>query len=94
MHDQPQWVNKILFPPTIKNKRMEPLMTDCLAALTKRIAELHQASLEACHCIEEFYLRWIHPLGRQKTLAFKCPLMANPCREPSKGCLFVFSPHC
>jgi hypothetical protein len=36
-------------------------MTNRLAALTKRVAELRQADLEACHCIEEFYLRWIHP---------------------------------
>jgi hypothetical protein len=28
-------------------------MTDCLAALTKRVAELCQAGLEACHCVEE-----------------------------------------
>jgi hypothetical protein len=45
MHDQPPWVNKLLFPPAIKNKRMEPSMIDRLAALTKRIAELCQASL-------------------------------------------------
>jgi hypothetical protein len=56
MHDQPPWVNKLLFPPAIKNKQMEPLMTDRLAALTKRIAELRQTSLEACHCVEEFYV--------------------------------------
>jgi hypothetical protein len=45
MHDQPPWVNKLLFPLAIKNKRMEPSMIDRLAALTKRIAELCQASL-------------------------------------------------
>jgi hypothetical protein len=66
MHDQPSWVNKLLFPPVIKNKRMEPLMTECLAALIKRVAELRQAGLEACHCIKEFYLRWIRPLDRRK----------------------------
>jgi hypothetical protein len=63
MHDQPPWVNKLLFPPAIKNKRSEPAMTNSLAALTKRVAELRQADLEACHCIEEFYLQRIHPLG-------------------------------
>jgi hypothetical protein len=73
MHDQPSWVNKLMFPPAIKNKRSEPPMIDRLAALTKRVAELRQASLEACHCVEEFYLRWIHPLGRRKKLAFECP---------------------
>jgi hypothetical protein len=40
MHDQPSWVNKLLFPPTIKNKRSEPPMTDRLAVLIKRVAEL------------------------------------------------------
>jgi hypothetical protein len=40
MLDQPPLVNKLLFPPAIKNKRMEPSMTNRLAALTKRVAEL------------------------------------------------------
>jgi hypothetical protein len=44
MHDQPSWVNKLLFPPAIKNKRTEAPMTDRLVAMTKRIAELHQLS--------------------------------------------------
>jgi hypothetical protein len=48
-------------------------MTDHLAALTKRVAELRQASHEACHCIKEFYLRRIHPLGHRKKLTFECP---------------------
>jgi hypothetical protein len=39
-------------------------MTDHLAALVKRIVELRQAGLEACHCVEEFHLRLIRPLGR------------------------------
>jgi hypothetical protein len=64
MYDQPPWVNKLLFPPAIKNKQTEPLMTDHLAVLTKGIAELRQASLEVCHCVEEFYVRWIRPLDR------------------------------
>jgi hypothetical protein len=50
MHDQHSWVNTLLFPPAIKNKRSEPPMT-------KRVAELHQAGLEVCHCVEEFYLQ-------------------------------------
>jgi hypothetical protein len=94
MHDQPPWVNKLLFPPAIKNKRMEPLMTDRLAAPTKRVAELRQVGLKVCHCVEEFYLRWIYPLDRWKILAFKCPRMPDPYREPSEGCLFDLSPHC
>jgi hypothetical protein len=69
-------------------------MTDHLVALTKCIVELHQASLEVCHCIEEFFIRRIHPLGRWKTLTLKCPQMDNPYREPSEGCRFVLSPHC
>jgi hypothetical protein len=73
IHDQPLWVNKLLFPPAIKNKRTEPPMTDRLAALTKHVAELRQTNLEACHCIEEFYVRWIYPLSRRKILAFECP---------------------
>jgi hypothetical protein len=94
MHDQPPWVNKLLFPPAIKNKRSEPPMTNRLAALTKHVVELRQAGLEVCHCIEEFYLRRIRPLGCRKKLAFKCPRMADPHREPSKGYRFVFSPYC
>jgi hypothetical protein len=73
MHDQSQWANKLLFPLAIKNKRSEPPMTDRLAALTKLVAKLRQADLEACHCVKEFYLRWIRPLGHQKKLAFECP---------------------
>jgi hypothetical protein len=94
MHDQSSWVNKLLFPPAIKNKRMEPPMTDRLAALTKRVAELRQANHEVCHCVEEFYVQWIRPLGRHKVLAFEWLRMAEPCRESSEGCFFVLSPHC
>jgi hypothetical protein len=94
MHDKPPWVNKLQFPPTIKNKQTEPPMTDHLVALTKRVVELCQAGLKACHCVEEFFVRRIHPLGRRKTLAFECPRMADPYREPSEGCLFVLSLHC
>jgi hypothetical protein len=94
MHDQPLWVNKLLFPPAIKNKRMEPPMTNRLAVLIKHVTELHQAGLEACHCVKEFYFRWICPLGRQKKLAFKYLWMAVPCRDPSEGYLFILSPHC
>jgi hypothetical protein len=57
-------------------------MTDRLAALTKRVAELRQAGLEACHCIKEFYVRWICPLGRRKILPFECPRMTDAYRKP------------
>jgi hypothetical protein len=56
MHIEPPWVNKLMFPPAIKNKRNEPPMTNRLAALVMRVAELCQAELEVCHCVKEFHL--------------------------------------
>jgi hypothetical protein len=94
MHVQPLWVNKLLFPSAIKNKRMEPPMIVRLATLIKRVAELRQAGLEACHCIKELYLQRIHPLDHWKTLAFECPWMTDPSRDPSKGDIFILSSHC
>jgi hypothetical protein len=94
MHDQPPWVNKLLFPLAIKNKQSESLMTNRLVALTKRVAELCQAGLKACHCVEEFYLQRIRPLGRGKKLAFECSRLADPHHEPLKGYPFHFSPYC
>jgi hypothetical protein len=91
MHVEPPWVNKLMFPPAIKDQRKEPSMTDRLAALVRRVAELRQAGLEACHCGEEFYLRWIHPLGRRKTLAFKSPRLADPSRDPLPGNIFILT---
>jgi hypothetical protein len=95
MHVEPPWVNKVLFPPAIKDQRKEPPMTDRLAALVRRVAELRQARLEACHCAEEFYLRRIHPLGRRKTLAFESPgwpiLVAILCPITS---IFSFNAEC
>jgi hypothetical protein len=87
MHVNPLWVNKLLFPPAIKDQRKKPLMTDRLAALVRRVAELRQAGLEACHCVEEFYLRRIRPLVRRKTLAFESPRLA----DPLPGHFFIFS---
>jgi hypothetical protein len=57
MHVEPQWVNKLLFPPLVKDKWGEPLMTPCLAALVKRVSELREAGLKAHHCAEEFTIR-------------------------------------
>jgi hypothetical protein len=94
MHDQPLWVNRLLFPPAIKNKWLEPPMSNPLAALTKCVAELRQAGLEACHYVEEFYLQWIHPLGHWKKLAFECPRLADAHREPSEGYPFDLSSYC
>jgi hypothetical protein len=45
-----------MLPLLIDNKRGEPEMTPRLAALVKRVAELCDAGLEACHCAEEFTL--------------------------------------
>jgi hypothetical protein len=69
-------------------------MNDRLATLIKRVAELRQADLEACHYVEEFHLQRIHPLGHRKTLAFKCPQMADPRCDPSVCDLFILSPYC
>jgi hypothetical protein len=38
-------------------------MTDRLVTQVKRVAELRQAGLKVCHCVKEFHLWWIHPLG-------------------------------
>jgi hypothetical protein len=89
MHVEPQWVNTLLFPPFIKDKRGEPPMTPRLANLVKRVAELREASLKACHCTKEFTLRQIHPLARRENLAFECPRLADPNREPADGKIFI-----
>jgi hypothetical protein len=91
MHVEPPWVNKLMFPPAIKDQWKEPPMTDRLATLVRHVAELRQAGLEACHCTEEFYLWRIHPLGRRKTLAFESPRLADPSRDPLPGNIFIFS---
>jgi hypothetical protein len=66
-------------------------MTDRLAALARRVAELRQAGFEACHCAEEFYLRRIRPLSRRKTLAFESPRLTDPSHDPLPGNIFIFS---
>jgi hypothetical protein len=91
MHVEPPWVNKLLFPLAIKDQQKEPPMTDCLAALVRRVTELRQAVLEACHCAEEFYLWPIRPLDRRKTLAFESPRLADTSRDPLPGNIFIFS---
>jgi hypothetical protein len=45
MHVEPPWVNKLLFPPAIKDQRKEPPMTDHLAALVRRVAELRRVTV-------------------------------------------------
>jgi hypothetical protein len=91
MHVEPPWVNKLLFPPAIKDQRKESPMTDRLAALVRRVAELRQAGLEVCHYAEEFYLQRILPLGRRKTLPFESPRLPDPSRDPLPGKIFIFS---
>jgi hypothetical protein len=49
MHDPTPWVNKLLFPPDVKDKRKEPKMLVHLSALVKRVAELCEAGLKVCH---------------------------------------------
>jgi hypothetical protein len=85
MHVQPSWENKLLFPPVIKAKRREPPMNSRLAALVKHVAELHEAKHKACHCIEEFHLRRIRPLGHE------CLQKADPNCEPTDGKLSILS---
>jgi hypothetical protein len=55
MHVQPSWENKLLFPLVVKAQRKVPPMNAHLAALVKRVSELHEARLKVCHCIKEFH---------------------------------------
>jgi hypothetical protein len=55
MHVQSSWENKLMFPPVVKAQRKESLMNTQLAALVKRVSELCEVGLKACHCIEKFY---------------------------------------
>jgi hypothetical protein len=71
-------VNKLLFPPL-------------LTSLIKRVAKLCKAGLKTYHCAEEFTLRQIRPLGHREKLAFECPWLADPSREPTDG--KIFTPH-
>jgi hypothetical protein len=52
----PQWVNKHLLSPLIDDKQGEPEATPHLAMLVKRVAELYDTGLRACHYAEEFTL--------------------------------------
>jgi hypothetical protein len=40
MHVEPQWVNKLLFPLKVKDKRGEPKVTPHLSTLIKKVAKL------------------------------------------------------
>jgi hypothetical protein len=72
-------------PPIIKDKRNDLLMNNRLTALVKRVAELREDGLRACHCVEEFHLRRICPLGHREKLSFECPRLSDPSCEPAKG---------
>jgi hypothetical protein len=91
MHKPVLWGNMLLFPPIIKDKRNEPPMNDRLTALVKHMAELREAGLKACQCVEEFHLRRIRPLGHWEKLTFECPRLSDPSREPAEGKSAFFS---
>jgi hypothetical protein len=59
-----------------------------MAALVKRVAKLKDAGLQACHYIEEFTLRRIHPLGHWEKLAYEYPRHADPSRKPAASKMF------
>jgi hypothetical protein len=54
--DMPQWLHKHLLPPLIKDKWKGPEEMPQLKALIKRVTELRQAGLKACHRAKEFIL--------------------------------------
>jgi hypothetical protein len=76
------------------NKWGETKMTPRLATLVKRVAELRDTGLQACHCIEEFTLQWIRPLGHRDMLAYGCPWFDNVRREPTARKIFKSSYCC
>jgi hypothetical protein len=75
--------NKHLLLLHVDDRRKEPEMKPHLKALVKRVTEVYQVRLKACHCIEEFTLWWIRPLGRREKLAFECPRLGDPNCDPS-----------
>jgi hypothetical protein len=89
IHIEPQWTNKHLLAD-VEFKRREPEMTPHLEALVKRVTELRQAGLEACHYAEEFTLRWIRPIGRQENLVVECPQLNDPDYDPLAGKILNF----
>jgi hypothetical protein len=69
--------------PLVKTQRAEPSMNARLSGLVKRVSELRAVGLKACHCVEEFHHRRIHPLRCRKRRAYECPRMANPNLKPT-----------
>jgi hypothetical protein len=87
MHVQPHWVNKLLFPPFIDDKQSELNLAD----LVKRVPELREDGLRACHYAEEFTLQRLRPLGRREKLAYECSWLADPSHEPAAGKIFTLT---
>jgi hypothetical protein len=81
MHVPPQWVNRHLLPPLIDNKRGESELTPRLTTLVKRVVELHDVGIWACHYAEEFTLWCICPLGSRDKLVYECLWIADPSHE-------------
>jgi hypothetical protein len=81
MHVLPQWTNKHLLPPHIDDKWGELEVTPRLPALVKWVTKLCQLGLRACHCAEEFTLRWICRLSYREKLADECLWLADPNRN-------------
>jgi hypothetical protein len=78
-------------PLDISGKQSGPKMTMRLSTLVKQITNLREAGLKACHCIEEFHLRHIRPLGHREKLAYECPQLADPSRDLAGGKVFSFT---
>jgi hypothetical protein len=89
MHVLPQLSNKHLLLPHIDDKRGELEMTPRLAALVKRVAELHDTGLRACHCTKEFTLWRIRPLGYREKLAYECPQLVDPSHDPTDSKILI-----
>jgi hypothetical protein len=75
--------NMHLLPSLIDMKWGELKMTPRLAALVRRVAELYDSGLWALHYTEEFTLRQIRPLDHREKLAYECPWLVDPSREPA-----------
>jgi hypothetical protein len=91
MHVPPQWSNMHLLPSLIDTKRKELKLTPRLTVLVKWLTELYDTGFWACHCVEEFTLRQIHPLDHWDKLTYECLQQANPSHEPADGKFFNFA---
>jgi hypothetical protein len=67
----PQWPNKHILLPLIKDKWIVLEETHYLKALVKWVTEFHQVRLEACQCTKEFILWRIRALSHREKLAFE-----------------------